>query len=203
MDAQQRAALAQPMVWLAPLVEIAFASETVRLTPLDVQSLDLPDGTSWRGIGAAGRIGALEQPSGEGAPVATLTLSGVDDAIMDAVIASEAEARNRLVQIGVALWSGASADAASFVSRLTLFTGRIDRISYASSAETNADGLVTARRRVVTATVESVFAENRARVKTALYSGVNQRLWFPTDSGLDHMARAADKTVDWPSNVVA
>jgi hypothetical protein len=196
------AALSADLVWHADLVEIRFASETVRLTTLDLPVLDLPDGTSWRGIGAAGSVGPLEQPSGEGAPTISLRLSGLDEAIYTALIASETEAKNRLVQISMALWAGESATAATFVSRPVLFTGRIDRIIYGSAPNVGGDGVVISRTRTVTATVESVFAENRARTKTALYSDVQQRLWYPGDTGLAYLTRAADKSVDWPASVI-
>jgi hypothetical protein len=198
----ETAALSGEPAWIAGLVEIRFATETVRLTPLDLPSLDLPDGTIWRGIGAQGAIGPIEQPSGEGAPTISLRLSGLDEDVYRAVIASETEAKNRLVQVGVALWSGARATDETFIARRVLFTGRIDRIIYASVPNVSGDGVVISRTRTVTATVESIFAENRARTKAALYSDVQQKIWYPGDTGLAYLTRAADKSVDWPLQVV-
>jgi hypothetical protein len=196
------AALQGDPVWAAMLVEIRFATETVYLTPLDLPVLALPDGTSWRGIGAMGSVGAVEQPSGEGAPVVSLVLSGLDEAAYRAAVFSETEAKNRVVQISMALWAGPDATDATFLRRIALFTGRIDRVRYSDSPNAGPDGVVISRQRTVSATVESIFAENRARTKTALYSDLQQKIWYPGDTGLQHLTRAADKSVDWPLSVI-
>jgi hypothetical protein len=196
------AALSRRIVWRAQLVEIVFASQTVRLTTLDAD-LTLPDATTWRGLGRIASISSVEQPSGEGAPSVSLSLSGLDQTLFSAFLASETEARNRPVKIGLAVWSGDDAASMAFVRRITLFSGRIDAITYASSPVTDGEGTVTGRTRIITARVESLFAENRARIKSPLWSGLQQRLFYPGDTGLDQAIRAGDKTLNWPSVVVA
>lgn len=193
-------ALARPTAYPVLLVELFFADGVSKLARMDFD-LHLPDGTVWQGLGKMIGVSAVEQPTNEGAPVVALSLSGVDQEMVNVAIRSQILALNRPANVQLAIFDVVDG-AYQYLDRITLFQGRMQDIKFGESLQAES-GVATARIRTISCSLEVLFAANRARQRARFYSHEEQQRYYPNDLGLQFLPRAGDQTVEGPWTVVA
>ncbi|MCW0235284.1 MAG: hypothetical protein OJJ21_16920 [Ferrovibrio sp.] len=178
-----RAAAEGRSVWAVILVYLDFTSGPIRvcLSDWDVVSA----GQTWQALGKLGSISAIDVPMNGTAPIVTLTLSGVDPAIVPKALNSSDEVKGRGVAIYVQF---KDSNFQNFDSPYALFIGTMDQMSIDGS------GVDT---RTIEVSVEWLFTR-RAIPPFAYLSDRDQKTLFPGDRGLEFMASMQSKTIEWP-----
>lgn len=194
-----RTYLAGGKVQAAHLVSLHFASGSMRLwRGYDV--LDTNDGASWSGLGEYGSIAGIEQAVDGRAPEATMTLSGVNAAIVTTMRDEfELEARGRLVQLHVQFFGVDDPDDPGnqrcLDNPVPIWAGRMLRPGFTFDRGQDDQPQESS----ISVVVQSIFAQ-RSRPNHAFYTDSDQRARFPgtPDRGFEFVASLVSKDTTWP-----
>lgn len=182
-----KAQMAGAVVRVDTLVEMMFASETIRLWN-GFGPLTTLDGKVWTGAGQMGSISGTSQSINGSAPPLVLTLSGVDATFAAKAKAEETEYYNRPVvlytQFFTEAWQPLDEPYGLTMARMTQITSR-------RSPGPNGPEYI------VSITAETPFAVRR-RPRYGYLTDPDQRRRYPGDLGLDRIAGINNKTITWP-----
>lgn len=132
------------------------------------------------GSGTLLNISSVEETSEIAARGATVTLSGLDAAIISIALSENYQNRPCTIIIGTLTESGVVDD------YYTLFKGRIDLMSIEESGETA----------VISTAVENHLIDLE-RPRTSRYTNEDQISRYPNDTFLSYVNDLQDKTLDW------
>jgi hypothetical protein len=171
-------ALADLNVALVMFVQLEFDSGTVYVTSL-AYSKDW-DGHIWVGLGSLGSIEPITEGENIEAYGINLTLSGIDTALMSAMLSEQYQGR------AVTIWMGAlDADHQVIADPVVVFKGRMDTPDIEVGA--------TATIRLA---CEGRLADlDRPRVRR--YSHEDQIAVYPADKGLEFVPQMVEKQLYW------
>ncbi len=164
---------------LSPLlaIDLSFDSGAVRLWN-GYSDLEI-DGETYIGSGNLLQISDIEETGEIAARGVTMTLSGLDPAIISIALQENYQNRTAKIYLGAITPAG---DVQSY----QVFGGRLDVMSIEESAET-ATIAVTAENRLI----------DLERPRTRRFTSEDQKSLFPGDLGLDYVNDLQDKTLDW------
>lgn len=182
------AQLAGRIARFGTLVELEFASETVRLWN-GVRLLPTLDGKTWLGSGALGEITGLEDSADGSAPEARFSLSGVDETFLAVAAGSRSEYADQPAVVYVQAFD----DAWQVIGEPIAVAYRHMDTFAASRADTDEGWLHTA-----TVTAETPLVTRR-RPPGGHYTDAAQKLISPGDRGLERVAGIDNKTIEFPS----
>lgn len=181
IDAITDAALAAPVVRLALLVDLDFASGRSRIwSGLGALSWG---GNTWQGMGDLLAVSSIEETAEVRSVAVTLTLAGVPGSAV-ALLADDERWQNREARIHLATFD---ADGVTMQGEpVQIMRGRMDQLGY-SEGETA----------TFTLTVESRLADlERPRIRR--YTSADQQLIYPDDRGLEYVEDVANGVqVEW------
>lgn len=166
------------------LVRMDFASETIRVHQA-AGPLRTADDQVWSGLGELGTISDIDRavvPSG-GSP--SLTLSGVEPALIAKTLAASSEVKGRPVRIFDQHFSD---DLGLLDAPLAIWSGLMDRMTIQDSGGTAA---------ITVTTVTLLY--NRRRPAFGYLNAASQRRLYPNDGGADQLSRLVQATEAWPS----
>ncbi len=171
-------ALADLNVALVMFVQLEFDSGTVYVTSM-AYSMDW-DGHTWVGLGSLGGIEPITEGENIEAYGINLTLSGIDTALMSAMLSEQYQGR------AVTIWMGAlDADHQVIADPVVVFKGRMDTPDIEVGA--------TATIRLA---CEGRLADlDRPRVRR--YSHEDQIAAYPADKGLEYVPQMVEAQLYW------
>lgn len=150
-------------------------------------------GHIWQGTGEMIQIEGLESPIGTVAPKSTVTLSGIEPALVTLARNASDRVKDRKATIYIQFFDitpdDASVDPWSLLdSPFAVSTWLMDQMTY------SAQGPV---QRAITLTMESLWT-NRRRPAYGLWTDRDQNKRFPGDRGLEQVSDLVAKTIRWP-----
>jgi len=177
------AAAAGRSVWAVILVYLGFASGPIRVALSDWSVS--ASGADWQALGKLGSVSGIEIPANGTAPVTTLTLSGVDPALVPKALNSSDEVKGRPCAIYVQF---KDADWQNLDSPYALFVGTMDQMTISGQ------GIET---RTIEVTVEWLFTR-RAIPPFGYLSDRDQKSLYPGDRGLEFVSSMQSRAIEWP-----
>jgi hypothetical protein len=183
-SATVEAVLAGRTVRRARLVRFDFASGTRRFFE-GTGTLITPDMAEWHGAGELGAIGDIETARGGQAPSTDFTLSGVDQGLIAAGLASSAESKGREVSV---LCQHYDETWLPLDNPYETFGGTMDTLKISATGPTT---------RTVTLNAEGIFTA-RGFAPFSYFSDRDQKRLHPGDRGAEYVASMASKSIQWP-----
>jgi hypothetical protein len=181
LDSFLAAALPDSLIWPCFLVQLTFRSETVNAWT-GIGTL-VADGISYLGTGSLGTISAISEASDVKADGLTLTLSGIDPALLADSLTD--------IQIGASakVYFGLMASASTLIGSYLVFSGTIDKPQIRTSVESLTISLALENRLV-----------NLSRANQRRYTSADQRIYFPTDMAFNWVEILNDIALLWGSS---
>ena len=167
---------------MAHLVRLDFASQTMWLWD-GVGALATADGQVWQGVGQLGQISDVDRAL-VAAASPTLTLSGVDPALIAKTLAASAETKGRPARIFEQYFDSETLQLVDVP--LALYTGLMDRMTISATGP--------ATRSITVSLVTLLY--NRRRPAYAYLSDRSQQTLHPGDLGCSQIPQADPK---WPN----
>lgn len=175
-------------VRVATLVELNFASETMRLFA-GAGTRDF-GGYEWRGLGNPVTIDGLAEQRGTSAGEVTLTLSGVDPTVLPLVLSEPEEIEDRVI---VVFWQFMDADEQPIASPVPIFFGIMQIPSIDRTDATDDTGATC----LVTLPCRGLFV-GRSKPPRGRYTDRDQKARYPGDRIFERMAENRGKQVGFP-----
>jgi hypothetical protein len=188
LSSDEITALKASTVRLAMLVELQFASETMRLW--NGAGTATIDGADWRGVGGFGSIDGLEQVREPVSSKVTMRLSGVSPEVLALAARSNDDVRGRPAYVWTHLMDG---DWQPVGARIPLFWGTMQRINIERSEASEFSG----GDRVCALEVENPFAA-RARPSAGRFTDADQKARFPGDKFCRFVPLQRSQVIVWP-----
>ena len=185
---EQAAALGQNAVRMATLVEMQFASQTMRLWN-GVGRIDIA-GLEWRGTGVSGQIDGLPQTRRIVSEKVTFTLSGIDAQVQAVAALGQDDVQQRPILAWLQLFDD---DWQPLGARLPAWWGLMQRIRQTKAPRNNEGDL-----RTVSIEAENIYM-GRARPPARRYTDRDQQALYPGDQFFRFVADQRVKTVVWPT----
>ena len=176
----------------------AFKNETLasELRPITLVELDFSGGTvnfwtgegdltwdskTWTGTGTLLSIDAVNESTDIAAHGVQLQLDGVPSALLSTILTEYYQGRSAVIYLA-ALNSSLAVVADPFI----LWKGRMDTMLIQDGAE-SATITMTAENRLI----------DLERQRERRYTDLDQKNFFPTDKGLEHVADQLDRELNW------
>ena len=141
------------------------------------------NGTRYDGAGELLSVGTVQENSDLGTSGLTVSLSGCDNQIVNAMRDEEFQGNELIVYLGVL---DDVAGVRSVAATTTFFKGFMDNATYVQNGET-----IT-----IQISVENHLAR-LSRTNTRLYTAKDQKNVFPNDLGLDYIESIAEQKLIW------
>lgn len=141
-------------------------------------------GEIWQGLGEFVSLSGLTRALNDVAVPLTLTLSGVDDAVVALAHRDAADLQARAAVIYLQPFTDAAMPLGAPVA---IWTGSMDRLEFSGDVGSQSLSLVC----------EGLFT-TRARAAFALMSDINQQRLHPGDTFFEHVAGVIEKRIAWP-----
>lgn len=188
ITAETAAALAGSVVRMATLVEMQFASRTMRVW--NGAGRVRIAGETWDGLGALGSIDGLKQTRSAVSDRVTLKLSGISQEILASARANVADVEGRPCFIWGQLFDAGWQPVGG---RLPLFWGSMQRIWIERTESRDTSG----GTRIASLEVENAFAA-RSRPANGRWTDADQQARYPGDTFFRYVPVQQQKTVVWP-----